>query len=102
MWGALGYQDLTYSEIYYKPLINSRNVQEERTGDGAQRSGYASDSGADINIEEAQEVGSYGCNRKRADEIVMSPGKVRLSEYLWDDVIAPIFWKRETSVMFGI
>ena len=34
-WGALGARALTPSDISYKPQINSRIVQGERTGDGS-------------------------------------------------------------------
>ena len=34
-WGALGFQDLVQSDITYKPKMNSRTVQGEKTGDGA-------------------------------------------------------------------
>ena len=35
-WGALGSQALVPSAITYEPKINSRTVQGERTGAGAQ------------------------------------------------------------------
>ena len=34
-WGALGSRSLTPISISYKPQINSRIVQGERTGEGA-------------------------------------------------------------------
>ena len=36
-WGALGSRSLVLSAIPYKPKINSRTVQGERTGAGAQQ-----------------------------------------------------------------
>ena len=38
-WGALGARALTPSAITYEPKINSRTVQGERTGAGAQQEG---------------------------------------------------------------
>ena len=34
-WGALGARDVVPSAMTYKPKINSRTVQGERTGEGA-------------------------------------------------------------------
>ena len=36
-WGTLEARALIHSDIYYKPKINSRTVQGERTGAGAQQ-----------------------------------------------------------------
>ena len=38
-WGALGSWDLVPSDKTYKPKINSRTVQGEKNGDGAQKKG---------------------------------------------------------------
>ena len=47
-WGALGARSLVPSAITYKPKINSRAVQGERTGAGAQQEGGTSKGGKDI------------------------------------------------------
>ena len=46
-WGSLIARLLTHSSISYQPSINSSTVQEERTGDGAQREVYTSFNCAD-------------------------------------------------------
>ena len=52
-WGALGSQTLLPSDITYEPKINSRTVQEERTGSGAWQNGGAAKGGTDT-VGEAQ------------------------------------------------
>ena len=42
-WGALGARSLVPSTITYEPKINSRTVQEERTGAGARQEGGEAD-----------------------------------------------------------
>ena len=44
-WGDFGSQDLVSSAITYKPKINSRTVQGERTGAGARQEGGEANSG---------------------------------------------------------
>ena len=46
-WGALGAWDFFPSAITYKPKINSKTVQGERTWAGAQKEGGVTDSGTD-------------------------------------------------------
>ena len=47
-WGALGSRARVPSSISYEPKINSRTVQGERTGAGAQQNGVTSDGSAVI------------------------------------------------------
>ena len=47
-WGALGSWALVPSAITYKPKINSRTVQGERTGSGVQQDGGTANGVADI------------------------------------------------------
>ena len=46
-WGALGARALVPSSITYEPKINSRTVQGERTGAGAQQESGIADSGTE-------------------------------------------------------
>ena len=46
-WGALGARPLVPSAITYKPTMNSRPVQGERTGAGARQEGEEADGGTD-------------------------------------------------------
>ena len=46
-WGVLGARVLVPSAITYKQKINSRTVQGERTGSGAQQEGGEADGGRD-------------------------------------------------------
>ena len=56
-WGALGARALIPSAITYKPKINTRNVQGEKTGAGARQEGGEAYGGTDT-VGEAQ--GSRG------------------------------------------
>ena len=47
-WGALGYWDLTCSDISYRPKSNSRTVQGLRTGAGARWQGETATGGTGI------------------------------------------------------
>ena len=44
-WGSLGARSLVPINITYKPKINSRTVQGERTGAGARQEGGVADGG---------------------------------------------------------
>ena len=46
-WGTLGAQALITSSIAYKPKINSRTVQGEKTGAGARQGGGEADVGTE-------------------------------------------------------
>ena len=46
-WGAIEFWDFVPSAITYKPKINSRAVQGERTGDGARQDGGTANGGVD-------------------------------------------------------
>ena len=46
-WGALGARSLVPSAITYEPKINSRTVQGEKTGAGAQQEGGEDDGSTD-------------------------------------------------------
>ena len=71
--GALGSRALIPSTITYKPKINSRTVQVERTGAGAQQGGGTADGLTDT-IGEAQEGSRTTVNG--ADRLVRRPGQV--------------------------
>ena len=60
-WGALGARALIPSAISYKPKINSRKVQGEKTGEGARQEVGGSDGGADT-VGEAQGVRGRAVN----------------------------------------
>ena len=47
-WGALGAWAVVPSAITYEPKINSRTVQEERTGARARQEGGEADDGTEI------------------------------------------------------
>ena len=75
-WGALGARALVPSAITYKPKINSRTVQGERTGAGARQEG--------------------GESEGSTDRLVGQPGHVVVPAELRADVSAHGFWKRGT------
>ena len=52
-WGALGFRALVPSDITYKPKINSRTVQGERTRSGARQESRTANGSADT-VGEAQ------------------------------------------------
>ena len=52
-WGTPGAWALVPSAITYEPKLNSRTVQGERNGDGAQQEGGRADGGTDT-VGEAQ------------------------------------------------
>ena len=53
-WSALGHRALVPSAITYKPKINSRTVQGERTGAGARQEGGEADGGTET-VQESQD-----------------------------------------------
>ena len=69
-WGALGARALVPSAITYEPKINSRIVQGERTGAGAQQEEGAAEGGIDT-VGEYQ--GGSGRTVKRAARLVVQP-----------------------------
>ena len=81
-WSALGSRALVPSAITYKPKINSRTVQGERTGAGARQERGEADDGTDI--------------------IVGQPGQVLVPAESRADVSAHGFWKRGTTAMVDI
>ena len=98
-WVALGTRALVPSAITYKPKINSRTVQGERTGPGVQQEVGTTDDGADI-IGEYQ--GGSGRTVNRSDRLSGRPGQVEVHAELRADVSAHGFWKRGTTAMFYI
>ena len=72
-WETIGSWVLVPSAINYKPKINSRTVQVERTGAGAQQGGGTADGLTDT-IGEAQEGSRTTVNG--ADRLVRRPGQV--------------------------
>ena len=76
-WGALGARSLIPSTITYKPKINSRTVQGERTGDGARQEGGEANGGTET-VEEAHGGRSRTVNG--ADRLVGQPVKLVLPE----------------------
>ena len=91
-WGALGDRSSVPSAITYEPNINSRTVQGERTGDGAQQEGGEADGGTDT-----VERTVNGAARS-----VGQPGQVVVTAELRADVSAHGFWKQGTTAMFDI
>ena len=91
-WGALGSQDLVPSAITYKPNINSRTVQGERTGDGARQDRGEAEGGTD----------TVGRTVNGAYILLGKPGQVVVPVDSRADVSAHGFWKRGTTAMFNI
>ena len=98
-WGALGSRALIPSAITYKPKINSRTVQGERTGAGARQEGREADGGTET-------IGKSQGGRVRtvngAARLIGQPGQVVVPEESRADVSAHGFWKWGTTAMFNI
>ena len=77
-WGALGARALVPSTINYEPKINSRTVQEERTGAGARQEGGEADGGID----------TVGRTVNGAARLVGQPGQVVVTADLRADISA--------------
>ena len=75
-WGSLGAWSLVPSYVAYKPNINSRTVQGERTGDGAHQDNGTADGGADT-VGESQ--GCRGRAVNGADILVVTLGRVEVT-----------------------
>ena len=91
-WGTLGSCDLVPSAITYEPKINSRTLQGERTGAGAQQEGGEANCGTD----------TVGRTVNGADRLVGQPGQVVVPIESRADVSAHGFWKWKTTAMFDI
>ena len=91
-WGVLGSCALVHRAIIYKPKINSRTVQGERTGAGARQEGGEADGGTD----------NVGRTVKGSVRLVGQPVQVILPSELREDVSAHEFWKWGTTAMFDI
>ena len=78
----MGSRALVPIAITYEPKINIRNVQGERTGDGAWQEGGEADGGTDRLVGQLVQV--------------VVPAESR------EDVSAHGFWKRGTTAMFNI
>ena len=91
-WGALGAQALVPSAITYKPKINSRTVQGERTGSKAWQEGGEADSGTD----------TVGRTVDGAARLVGQTGQVVVPIESRPDVSSHGLWKRGTTAMFEI
>ena len=81
-WGSLGARALVPSEITYKPKINSRTVQGERTGDGARQEGGEDDGGTE----------TVGRTVNGATKLAGQPGQVVILAESRNDVSAHGFW----------
>ena len=91
-WGDLGARVLVPSEITYEPKINSRTVQGESTGAGAQQEGGEADGGTE----------TVGLTVNGAARLAGQPGQVVVHAESRADVSAHGFWKRGTTAMFDI
>ena len=98
-WGALGFRALVPSAIAYKPKINSRTVQGERTGARARQEGGGSDGDA-YTVGEAQ--GSRLRTVNGTARLVGQPGQVVVPAELSAEVSDHSFCKRGTTTMFDI
>ena len=83
---------LVPSAITYEPKFNSRTVQGERTGAGAQLEGGEADGGTD----------TVGRTVNRAAILVGKTEQVVVPAESRADVSAHGFWKRGTTAMFDI
>ena len=98
-WGALRARALVPSTITYKPKINSRTVQGERTGAGA-RQEVGESYGDTETVGESQ--GDRARTVNRAARLVGQPGQVQVPAESRSYVSAHGFWKRGTTAMFDI
>ena len=98
-WGALGAWYLVPIDINYKPKINRRPEQGERTGAGAQQESGTADGSTEI-VGESQEGSGRIVNRSA--RLVERPGQVAVPVESREDVSTHIFWKRGTTTMFDI
>ena len=80
------------SAITYKPKINSRTVQGERTGAGAWQVGGEANGGTD----------TVGRTVNGAEKLIGQTGQVVVPAESRADVSAHGFWKRGTTAMFDI
>ena len=96
---ALGARALVPSAITYKPKINSRTLQGERTGAGAWQEGGESDGGTET-VGDAQGVRAITVNG--ASRLVGQPGQVVVPAESRADISNHGFWKRGTTAMFDI
>ena len=91
-WGVLGARTLVPSAITYKPKINSRTVQGERTGSGARQDGEEANGGKD----------TVGQTVNGAARLVGQPGQVQVPAESRADVSSHVFWKQGTTVILDI
>ena len=98
-WGDLGAQDLFPSALTYELEINSRTVQGESNGAGAQQGSGTSEGGAHT-VGEYQ--GGSGPTVNGADVLARRKGQVEVHAYSRTDVSAHGFWKQGTTAMFDI
>ena len=98
-WGALGAGALVPSAITFEPKINSRTVQEKRTGPGPRQEGGEADGDTDT-------LGASQGGRVRtvngAARLVGQPVQVVVPAESRADVSAHSFWKLGTTAMFDI
>ena len=90
--GTLGARAMVPSAITYKPKINSRTVQGERTGAGARQEEGESDGGTD----------TVGGMVNGAARFIGQLGQVVVPAESSADVSAHSFWKGGTTAMFDI
>ena len=98
-WCALGSQALAPSAITYKPKINNRTVQGERTGALARKEGREANGGTET-VGEAQGVKIRMVNG--ADRLIRQPVQVVVPLESRADVSNHGFWKKENTKMFDI
>ena len=98
-WGTLGARALVPSDVTYKPKINSRAVQGERTGAGARQDRGAADGGAKA-VGESQ--GGNGRTVNGAARLVGQLAQVELPAESRSDVSAHGFWKRGGTALFDV
>ena len=98
-WGALGSRDFVPSSITYKPKINIRTVQGERTWAGAWQEGRGANGGAGT-VGEAQ--GGRARTVNGAARLLGQPGQVEIPAESRADVSAHGFWKWGTIAMLDI
>ena len=89
--GALGSRALIPSAITYEPKINSRTVQDERTGSGERQEGGESNGGKDT-VGESQ--GGRGLEVNKAAILIEQPGQVVVPAESRADVSSHGLWKR--------
>ena len=95
-WGTIEAWALVPSAITYKPKINSRTVQGERTGAGARQEGGEADGGTET-VKEAQ--GGIGRTVNWEERLIGQPGQVQVSAESRANVSTHGFCKQGTTAI---